>query len=285
MVPVRRRWTNLPWKALKGNIGSGAAIESPRRRNPSSPRRARKRCRKRRSSRRARTISPGWTSSRWQSAISTMSPGHTEGSMLSPRTRRRKRPPRRNASAARAERFAFQLSCHGVIVSPASGSLSRVLTLRGGGANLSARERKGLKDPLMAERRFLIGLLVFTQGGGLLHLARGLILRHKSPTQAIDSGLIRRFRLRSDLIAVYYTATPGVTVARRQDKERTTTSIKRKSSTSACTPQTPGQPSQGQRKQHHPERCQGGKRGRHRDDRLPMQKCHPHSLDGVPDGH
>src|SRR6266536_2979931 len=115
-------------------------------------------------------------SSSWQSSTSTVSPGHTEGSMLSPRTCRRKRPPRCNESAAKAERSAFQLFCHAFIVSAASGSLLRELTLRRGGADLSARKCKRLKHLLVAERWFPVELLVFTRSVGFFLLARGLTL-------------------------------------------------------------------------------------------------------------
>jgi len=65
--------------------------------------------------------------------------------------------------------------------------------LDGGGTDLSAGKRKGLKDPLMAERRFLIGLLVFTSGGWLFLFERRLILRHKISYASHERGFIPRF--------------------------------------------------------------------------------------------
>jgi len=72
--------------------------------------RPRKRCRKNRPSRNPRTISPRSTSPIEQAAISATSPGHSVGSMLSPRTCRRNLPVRRNTSAARASRCVLPLS-------------------------------------------------------------------------------------------------------------------------------------------------------------------------------
>ncbi len=154
--------------------------------------------RKRRPSREAGRLRPANLREE-RATISTTSPGQRAGSMLSPRTPRRRRPVRRKASTAKASRSALRCSLVPMGFDDL-GSFSGGLTVELRRADgLAARESGCFEHALVAESGFQVRLLVFARVLQLLLFsARDLILRHSEFGQARYAGSSSRLMCHSD---------------------------------------------------------------------------------------